>query len=321
MKFLLVMFLVISFSPIFAQESNQFNQTFSDKNLIEISEKVTSLEENILKNSTVILDKMNSIEKNQDVVNENLVLIKDNQNNSDVLGIVGIILAIVGIGTSSGAFIFAYKGDKEIQNLIHQLGLDVKNLISGSDVQITPAEISASPVRPQIKSEEISPLRDKISSLLEKLPEEKLSSLLHEGKLIGLELKDSKMVEWIQDELDGYQSVSKDPKKKKMIEKNPPENRSINGHFYLDADIPDYRPTRINRRVLMTKPISEVETTISRLEKREIQTTIPYTISGSNTSLDGRRVDLLLPIEEWRSIIIRTRQKLSRLLEDHLFKK
>ena len=304
MKILFLLFLALQFIPSFSQE-------------VDFNDQFTNSDEH-----SQLIQRLDSIENKTNELNKNLENIPGKQEQSDYLGWVAIGLAIAGIATSSGAFIFAYKGNKEIQYLLHELGLDVKNILSGSDVKIE-TKTGRAPVSPQIQTADIPQTKEKekISALLEKLPEGKLSSLLHEAKLIALELNDLEMSNWIQDELDGFQSLKEDSRKKEKVKKKPPENRMMTGHFYLASDVPGVQPVKITRRIFMSQPIAEIEDIVERHDQGKIQTTLPYTIENTNTRMDGEKVDLLLTREEWKSILIKTRQKLSTSLEPHLFQK
>lgn len=246
---------------------------------------------------------------------------KINENNN-----VNIILGIIAIATSSGAFIFAYKGDQEIKNLIHKLGFDIENFLTSAELKIkSKEEYYKSPVSTVTAKKEYQKelLQDgsKISSLLEKIGQEKLSILLQHAKIISLELKDKEMTEWIQDELDGYKSLETDKNKQKRFQKNPPPNRIIDGHFFIGASNHAIKPVKIKRKVFMSKPIAEVEDIIKRHDEGKVMTTIPYTIKENVKYLKDQQVDLLLPREEWKKIIFNTEQKLSQYLESHLFDK
>jgi len=235
-----------------------------------------------------------------------------------------MILAVIAIGTSSGAFIFAYKGDQEIKNLIHKLGFDIENILTGSGLKIQTSneyyELPIAPSKPLSRTKKIGDVLEKVSNLLEQIGQEKLSALLQRAMILSVELKDDEMKEWLQDELDGYQRLEEDPKKKRLLKKNPPSNRIITGHFFLGTTDHSIKPVKIPKQVFMNKSIAEIEDIVKRHDEGKVMTTLPYTIK-EDVEIKGEKVDLLLPREEWKKIIFSTERKLSSYLESHLLKK
>ncbi len=183
------------------------------------------------------------------------------------------------------------------------------------NIDSPPTRMDLSAITSNSQTSSQQPSTTDVRLLLANLGKEKISTLLHDAKIIANDYHDDEMKKWINDELTGYvpNANSLPFKEKAKLSKTMPTYRHINTKFSLQFS--DGTISKENYSLVLGQDIKSIENWLDKLKPENNILTMPYTFPSHLQLLGGKSGDLEIPKFSLESIISGVEIQLSKYLE------